>query len=614
MAARIKSFSRTLVWILMGFLMLGLAGFGATNITGQARTVASVGGESVSVDAYSRELQREIRAIEAGTGNPLPMSRVREMGLDQQVLRQLVTLAAIDNETTRMGISIGDETLGREVMRIEAFQGSNGRFDRDAYRFALQQAGLRESEFEQDLRNESARTMLQAAIIAGVEMPPLLGETITGYLAERRSFSWAALGDDDLVDPLPEPEAADLKTWYDEHQEDFSLPETKRLTYVLLSPLMLRDEIDVDEEALHRLYDERASEFRQPERRLVERLVFPDESAAKSAKAQLETGGTTFESLVQSRGLDLADVDLGDMTREDLGEAAQPVFDAGINDVVGPLPSSLGPALYRVNGRLEAHEVPFDEVRGELRDELVRARAARLIESRTHEIDDMLAAGATLEELAEDAGMEIGTIDWTRQSSDGVAGYEAFREAAAEVGSDDYPEIAELEDGSIFAIELEEVLPPRPEPFEDARARVAAALKAQLRSTALREQGEAIIATLGEDAPLSDSDLDVQSETGLTRSAYLEAVPDRFMEEVFAMEPGERRVVAGNGKVALVQLDEVLPPAESDDLAALRDRLDGELDQALANALFEALARDALARANPKINERALSAVQSSFR
>ncbi|SIT84185.1 SurA N-terminal domain-containing protein [Pontibaca methylaminivorans] len=614
MAARIKSFSRTLVWILMGFLMLGLAGFGATNITGQARTVASVGGESVSVDAYSRELQREIRAIEAGTGTPLPMSRVREMGLDQQVLRQLVTLAAIDNETTRMGISIGDETLGREVMNIEAFQGSNGRFDRDAYRFALQQAGLRESEFEQDLRNESARTMLQAAIIAGVGMPPLMGETITGYLAERRSFSWAALGDDDLVDPLPEPEAADLKTWYDEHQEDFSLPETKRLTYVLLSPLMLRDEIDVDEEALHRLYDERASEFRQPERRLVERLVFPDESAAKSARAQLETGGTTFESLVQSRGLDLADVDLGDMTREDLGEAAQPVFDAEINDVVGPLPSSLGPALYRVNGRLEAHEVPFDEVQGELRDELVRARAARLIESRTHEIDDMLAAGATLEELAEDAGMEIGTIDWTRQSSDGVAGYEAFRDAAAEVSSDDYPEIAELEDGSIFAIELEEVLPPRPEPFEDARARVAGALKAQLRLTALREQGEAIIATLGEDAPLSDSDLDVQSETGLTRSAYLEAVPDHFMGEVFAMEPGETRVIAGNGKVAVVQLDEVLPPADSDDLAALRDRLGGELDQALANALFEALARDALARANPKINERALSAVQSSFR
>src|SRR5699024_3441832 len=125
----------------------------------------------------------------------------------------------------------------------------------------------------------------------------------------------------------------------------------------------------------------------------------------------------------------------------------------------------------------------------------------------------------------------------------------------------------------IFAIELEEVLPPRPEPFEDARARVAGALKAQLRLTALREQGEAIIATLGEDAPLSDSDLDVQNETGLTRSAYLEAVPDHFMGEVFAMEPGETRVIAGNDKVAVVQLDEVLPPAKSDDLAALRDRL-----------------------------------------
>ena len=63
MAAGINKLSKTFVWILMGMLMLGLAGFGAVNLSGTVRTVAQVGDEDVSVDAYVRELQREIRAV-----------------------------------------------------------------------------------------------------------------------------------------------------------------------------------------------------------------------------------------------------------------------------------------------------------------------------------------------------------------------------------------------------------------------------------------------------------------------------------------------------------------------------------------------------------------------
>jgi peptidyl-prolyl cis-trans isomerase D len=54
MAAGKNSISKTFVWILMGLLFVGLAGFGATSLTGTIRTVAQVGDESISVDAYVR--------------------------------------------------------------------------------------------------------------------------------------------------------------------------------------------------------------------------------------------------------------------------------------------------------------------------------------------------------------------------------------------------------------------------------------------------------------------------------------------------------------------------------------------------------------------------------
>ncbi|MGD9865481.1 MAG: SurA N-terminal domain-containing protein, partial [Pseudodonghicola sp.] len=165
MAARVKELSKTFVWILLGLLVAGLAGFGATNLTGTVRTVATVGDQTVSVDAYRRELQREIRAVEAQSGQALPMSQVQALGLDQQVLGQLIALASLDNEVDQLGLAIGDANLQKEIVAIRAFQGPDGKFDRETYRFQLEQAGLNEADFEADLRREAARTLVQSAIV-----------------------------------------------------------------------------------------------------------------------------------------------------------------------------------------------------------------------------------------------------------------------------------------------------------------------------------------------------------------------------------------------------------------------------------------------------------------
>ncbi|TDK50804.1 peptidylprolyl isomerase [Antarcticimicrobium luteum] len=614
MAARVKQFSKTFVWILLGLLVAGLAGFGATNLTGTVRTVAKVGDETVSVDAYARELQREIRAVEAQTGQPMQMSEARARGIDQQVLARLVALASIDNEVATLGLSVGDEKLQQEIVAIPAFQGIDGTFDRETYRFALDQAGVSEAEFEADLRAEAARTLVQGAIVGGVTMPDTLVNTLVDYVAARRSFAMVTLTAEDLDAPLPAPDDAALRAFYDADPERFTLPETKRISYVTLTPDMILDQVEVDEAALRQLYDERAEDYSIPERRLVERLVFPDEAAAASAMAQIEVGGTTtFEALVTGRGLSLGDVDMGDQAASDLGDAAGAVFAAEIGAVVGPLPSDLGPALYRVNGRLEARDTPFEEARDDLREELAAERARRLIETRAQDIDDLLAGGATLEDLAKETDMELGRIDWTADSADGVAAYDAFREAAQKVSPEDFPEVGFLEDGGIFALRLDDTLAPRPEPFEQARARAIEGWTLQQTELALTEQAGALVAELGADGDFADAGLEPRVETGLTRTAFLEGTPPDFMAQVFEMEPGALRVIGAGDRVLIVRLDEVLPPAETADLARMRSGFGQELDQVLAQALFDAFVRDARLRARPMLDQRALNAVQSSF-
>ncbi|SLN43365.1 Peptidyl-prolyl cis-trans isomerase D [Falsiruegeria litorea R37] len=613
MAAGVKSLSKTFVWILMGLLMLGLAGFGATNLTGTVRTVATVGTQSVSVDDYARELQREIRAVEAQTGQTLPMSQARELGIDRIALANLVNLASLDNEVAELGVSIGDTNLQQEILEVPAFQGVDGTFDREGYRFALEQAGLSEAEFEEDLRRESARTLVQGAIMEGVEMPGTMTDLIIDYVYARRSFTVATVSADALATPVPAPTDTQLQTYYDENTEQFTLPETKRLTYALLSPEMLLDQVELDDASVRRLFEEREAQYNQPERRLVEQLAFNNEAAALDAKAQLEVGGTTFERLVEDRELSLADVDLGDKAIGELGEAGEAVFAAEVGDVVGPLPSPLGPALYRVNGTLAARVTAFENVEAELRDELAAERARRLIEAQAEDINDLLAGGATLEELTGETDMTVGEIDWTTESSDGVAAYAGFRDAAQAVRDGDFPEIGFLEDGSIFALRLNEVLPPRPEPLDSARDRVAAAWTATETNTALQSQADSVLATLVTEGDFAATGLPTRVENGLTRTAFLDGVPVDFMNQVFVMEPGELRVIAGQGRAFVVRLDDILPAEETAELQQTQAAVATQMNQALSRNLFDVYVRDAQTRAQPTLDQRALNAVQANF-
>lgn len=613
MAAGMKNLSKTFVWILMGLLMLGLAGFGATSLTGTVRTVAQVGDESISVDEYFRELQREIRAVEAQTREPMQISQAHDLGLDQLALSRLIALAALDNEVGQLGISIGDENLQREIVQIPAFQGVDGTFDREAYRFQLDQVGMSDAEFETDLRKESARTIVQGAIMSGVEMPLTLTEALSNYVLARRSFTVATLSTDALETPIAEPTDAQVQAYYDANGDRFTLPRTKRLTYAILSPAMLLDTIEVDEDSLRRLYDQRSAQYQQPERRLVERLTYPSEQAATEALAQLEVGGADFEQLVRDRQLELSDVDLGDVTREDLGEAADAVFSAEIDDVIGPLPSTFGPALFRINGSLAANNVSFEDAEPELREELAADRARRQIEAQAEDINDLLAGGATLEELTSETEMDLAQIDWTQDSDEGVAAYEGFRDAAVAVQEGDFPEVAFLEDGSIFALRLDEVLPERPEPLESARARVVDAWMQDETATALQNQANTILTQLATDGDFTATGLPFRVENALTRTAFLEDVPLDFMTQVFEMDTGELRVIPGNGTALIVRLDEELPPAQTDEQRQMQEALAAQLNQALAQNIFDIYVRDAQTRARPVLDQQALNAVRASY-
>lgn len=615
MASGKGSGAKMAVWGIVGLLILGLGGFGATNFGGSVTSVASVGDEDVDVNDYARAVQNELSTFEAQTGQRFTIQQAQEFGLTNSILDTLITRAALDGETDRVGISIGDDEVRRTVLGISSFQGLDGSFSPDIYDMALDRMGVSAAQFEADLRTDAARSLLQASLATGVTMPDTYAKVIVDWLGERRTIETATLTAADLEEPIGTPDDAQITAYYEANPAAYTAPEARDITYAWLSPAMLADSIEVDETLLRALYDENIEQYRRPERRLVERLVFGTQEDAEAAAERISSGETRFADEVSARGLELADTDMGDVTARDLGAAADVVFAGNDMGVVGPVATDLGPALFRINGILDASETTFEEARDDLSVELATDAARRDIDARLEEFDNLLAEGYTLEDLAGETEMELGQINWTNASEDDIAAYEAFAQAARAATESDYPEIIQLSDGGVFALRLNGVVPATLRPLDEVRDQVTADWQAAETLRRLAARAETLETEIASGTAVTALGLPTETFEEITRRDYIATMPDGFIDTVFApgLDEGATTVITGADSVVLARVARVAAPEADEEIDQISASYAEQAGQGAAQDVIEAFAERLRSQQGISINQAAINAVHSQL-
>ncbi|WP_411890447.1 peptidyl-prolyl cis-trans isomerase [Yoonia sp. SDW83-1] len=609
-----KKKNRYGVWIVVILILLGLAGFGTGGLSGSIRNIGTVGEKDVSVADYQRTLNTQIRALSAQFGAPISFQQAQAFGIDRAALQQIILTRTLDNEAAQLGISAGDENVFARLRQIPQFQGAGGSFNRESYRFVLEQEGQSEVEFENTLREEMARTLLQGAVVGGVPAAEAYAEALVQYIGEQRSVTWATVDAEALTSPVPGATEADQQAYYDANPEAFTLPEARNITYVWLTPNMIQDQMTVSDVEIEQLYNDRIAEFVQPERRLVERLVYFDAAQAEAAREKLEAGEVTFEDLVEERGLGLSDIDLGDVDQASLGDAGDAVFAANPEDVVGPFNSGLGPALFRMNAILASQETTLEEATPALREELAADAAREVINDSTDQIIDLLAGGATMEDLAERTDMELGTISWTADMAEGIAAYEGFRQAAATVEEGAFAELNDLADGGVFALRLDSITPPTLQPLDDVREAVKDAWQIQARQDAVMAKAAEIAEGIELLTGFETVGLEPVIEPNLTRRSFVEGTPPDFNDQIFEMSVGEVRVLDAENRAIIVRLDDIAPPdPTSETTIAQREQLAQNAAAGIAQDIFDAYATSLQERTDVNINQTTVNAVNAQF-
>ncbi len=238
------------------FVLWGLEYY-ITSSRGQQNTVATVNGVKITQQGLNRAyemLQRNFTQQEGATLDPQTQHQLQNMALQQLILDQ-VMLQTVD----KMGFTISIKEVQQEVLRIPAFQ-ENGQFSPQKFQQLLNNNGISPDQFlvsvqasllvnqlSSGLRNSEFATTNELAQVYGVTQ-------------QQRSFGYFILPGARFSASV-RPTEEQIKSYYQQHLDQFRTPEQVKVAYILLSPDNLKSQIKISDEQIQQYYQDNTSQF-----------------------------------------------------------------------------------------------------------------------------------------------------------------------------------------------------------------------------------------------------------------------------------------------------------------------------------------------------------------
>lgn len=610
-----KGLNSFAVLLLMGLLIASFAIWGIGDIfTSRGLAVAQVGQTQILAADFLRQFQNRVRALANQLGGEFDTQQAIALGLHRTVLVDMIQKATLDEEARILGIRGTDKQVATLIREMDAFEGILGGFDKGAYEAALYQVGLTPQQFEKEVRKDIARLQLLKALDVAVPQPGLYARTIYAFRKEQRRAKVLTIPASS-VSGLEVPGEAALLEYHETNYRDFMTPEYRDVSYMVLSPADFAGEMELNEEELREEYQRRIYQYETPDLRGVELVSFQEESIARKFAAGF-AGGADFALLAEElTGFTAGELVLGELSYYDIEEdfselAAERVFGTPVNSITAPIQTLFGWNVFRVTKIQEGTAQSFEEVRGALIAEVAQERGLDAMYDMTGRVDDEIAGGAPLENVAEVTGIELVRVP--RVTRDGlnaegklVAGlaHQPIFLQAFEGDSFTDLELFETEDGGFYLVQVNEIFEPRRKPFEEVRDEVRRRWYAEARQRIAGENANAALTAIegGQDfadiatkyggtvftTPLLARD-NIRSQEGVSSSVG---------RLIFVLEDGGvdmERAVTGDGYV-VVQVVEIIAgdhSRSSADLAELAAAMQDELSADLLGLYQAAVQND----------------------
>lgn len=616
---------RIVMGVILGLIAVsfGIWGIGDIFRGFGSSTVAKVGGTEIRVDTFRQLYQDRLSQLSRQVNRPILPDQARALGLDRQLLGELIAETALDSRARSMGLGVSDAEIARRVTDDPAFKGITGQFDRLRFEAVLRNAGYNEVKFLSEQRRIALRQHLLGTVSGEPVVPKTLLDAFNRFQNEERAIDYVVLGPaqaDNIGEPAPEA----LAKYFEERKVVFRAPEYRKITVAVLTPADLASRIEVSEADLKKAYADRRSRYETPERRHLKQIVFPSIEEAKAAAGKLAEG-TTFEALAAERGLKDSDTDLGPVAKSAVvdRDVADAAFALKSGEVSTPVQGRFGIAIVKVDSIAPATTRPFEEVSAELKADIATERARNEVTSVQEKIEDERLGGATLADAARKFNLSpriIEAIDRSGKDPQGNAVPDLPQNVdvlsvafVADVHGENEP-LRLPSNGGYVWFDVDAIMPGRDKPLDEVKDQVVARWREDQIATRLKTKSTEMLDKIKAGTSLADAavadKLRVETRWSIKRGSQPPGVPASGIAEIFKTpQDGTGTVdgVSATDRIVFRVTDIKMPSYDPEASEAKR------IDEALRSRITEDLVAQYMARLQSdvgvSINQSALSQV-----
>ncbi len=604
--------------------------------------VATVSGEEVTATAVQRQakqlLQQQFPRGGAQANSLLPF-------FAQRAAETLISEKILLAEAQRMGLKATDDDLRDYLHQGQLgqvlFPGGNF-IGKEAYEdLVSRNGGYTVPQFEQLVKDEILINKLRNLVGSSASVTDAEVRQQFEKQNTKVKFDYAVIKKDDILKGL-KPADAELKAYYDRNQKTYvnSIPEKRQLKYVVFDTSKVLTQTQVTRQDLESYYDQHREEYRVPEQVNVRHILIKsplpgpdnkvDQKAVDAAQAkaqdvlkQVKAGGN-FADLAKKYSEDPGSAKNGGSlgwigkgrTVPEFEKVAFSLPKGATSDLVK---SSYGFHIIHVDDKQDAHVKTLDEVQSQIEPLIKQQKAAQAAQ---HEAEQLVsdARSNSLEKAAAAKGLQVITTDFVSRNNllPGIGSDPQFMTAAFGQNQNAPPDEVQLHQG--FAIyQVTAVKPPSTPTFEEIRSRVEQEFKNERATQLLTQKTQELSDRAKADHDLKKAAKELGAE--LKTSGFV--LPDGQVPDIgsmsgaasvaFTLKPGDISgpIDSGNTGAVLSVTDRQAPTDQ--DYAAKKDQIRDSLlqnKQGEVFGLFLGNLRETMEKSGKvKINQQELQAL-----
>jgi len=395
-----------------------LRGSGADAASGD--TVAKVEGREITGADFRRTYQAQLQAYLSAYGNNMSDGLLKQLGIDQQILQQMVDERAALAEADRLGIKVSDEEVRQRIFGMPAFQENGGFIGEARYQqlLRMQRPPLVPSEFEDNIRHGLAVEKLRGSLTDWLSVNDAELEKEYRRRNDKVKLAVVSFTADSFRTQVNASDT-EVSSYFDAHKNDFKIPEKRKIRYLLIDVEALRAKTVVPAADIEREYNNNSEQYTTPEQVRASHILLKTEGkddAAVKAKAEdllkQARGGADFAELAKKYSEDEASAkNGGDLDYFGRGrmvpEFDQTVFAMQPGTISDVVKTQYGYHIIKLVDKKTATTRGLAEVRQQLNDQLAYQRAQARAADLAQTLEKQISKPGDLDKVGKAQGLPV---------------------------------------------------------------------------------------------------------------------------------------------------------------------------------------------------------------